>query len=51
MDGSNTLISTLHSHTRYIEGQSFEVKKGLTIEGTYVGYEQGGMMVEINRKV
>ncbi len=36
---------------RYIEGQSFEVKKGLIIKGTYVEYDQGGMMVDINRKV
>eukprot|EP01084_Bolivina_argentea_P008225 15400_1 len=36
--------------SRYIEGQSFEVKKGLIIKGTYVEYDQGGMMVDINRK-
>ncbi len=36
---------------RYIEGQSFNVKKGLIIKGTYVEYDQGGMMVDINRKV
>ncbi len=48
VDGPDTYP---HSCSRYIEGQSFEVKKGQIIEGTYVEYDQGGMMVDIHRKV
>ncbi len=44
-------LTLVYIRIRYIEGQSFEVKKGLIIKGTYVEYDQGGMMVDINRKV